>query len=228
MILKSIFKYLGELFIVVIGISIAFQLNVWNDSRKNRQLEKDLLQSFMIENQLNQEEIDSSLIRVQQAIESNLKLIEVLKSKKPNRDSIRLQLSILYQISWPELTTTHLENFLIFNSTNTQLREEMLVLKTGYDGQKELIKTYIEQKQLKYFDFLSDAVDMTSMLEIVDEDKLFSVQLRNNIMVISAYEVSLKEIYNRIASSQRKIVLLVDAEFKFNVEARQADPVLVD
>ncbi len=228
MILKSIFKYLGELFIVVIGISIAFQLNVWNDSRKNRQLEKDLLQSFMIENQLNQVEIDSSLIRVQQAIESNLKLIEMLKSKKPNRDSIRLQLSILYQISWPDLTTTHLENFLNFNSSNTQLREEMLVLKTGYAGHKDLIKTYIEQKQLKYFDFLSDAVDMTSMLEIVDEDKVFSIQLRNNIMVISAYEVSLQEIYNRIASSQRKIVLLVFEEFKFNVEARQADSVLVD
>lgn len=214
MLLKSVGKYLGELLIVVIGITIAFQLNVWNDNSKSRQLKEDLLHSFKTENHLNNEEVIESLLKVHETIDVDLKLIEMLKNSDTEMDSIRYQIAVLYNISWPEFTTTHLENFLNFNEVNSPLREEMLVLKTHYDAHALLINTYKDQKQLKYFDYLSDALDMTANLKVVKPEKVLSVQFRNNIMIISAYEQSLEQVYNQISQKQIRIDSLMAVELR--------------
>ena len=219
MLLKTIGKYLGELLIVVIGISIAFQLNVWNDNRKSKQLKEDLLHNFKTENQSNHKEVNESLTKVQEAIDIDLKLIEMLKNSDTDMDSIRYTIAVLYNISWPEFTTTHLDNFLNFNEVNSPLREQMLALKTDYSSHALLINTYKDQKQKKYFDYLSDAVDMTSNLELVKPEKVMSVQFRNNIMIISAYEQSLEQIYGQISKSQIKIdsLLAIDLKIPFSL-----------
>ena len=52
---KKAGSYLMELLIVVVGVSIAFQLNVWNDDRKSAEAEIHLLQNFISENNLNKD-----------------------------------------------------------------------------------------------------------------------------------------------------------------------------
>lgn len=66
-------KYLkyafGEIILVVIGILIALQINNWNENRKNRLLEQQLLQALLIE-------FETNLVNLDQVIgfnDSNIK-----------------------------------------------------------------------------------------------------------------------------------------------------------
>jgi hypothetical protein len=110
----------------------------------------------------------------------------------------------LYSISWPDITSTHLDNYLDFSSVNAELKDEMLVLKTQYVSLNGLIDIYRVQKQQKYFDYLSDVVDISNELEIVNSNKLFHVQFKNNLIVIYYYEEALREIYEKITVRQKK------------------------
>jgi hypothetical protein len=209
----SIFKkagsYLMELLIVVVGVSIAFQLNVWNDERKSAETENHMLQNFISENSLNKVEIDSTLMNIDYTLEANPYLIKLLQLQDPDMDSVRIIMARLYSISWPDFTSTHLSSYLEYESGTSLLKEEMLVLKTYYASSDELIEVYIQQKQEKYFDFLSDAVDMTDGLKVIDKEKLLNVKFRNNLLIIYFYEKSLQETFEKIKVSQDKVTVLI-------------------
>ena len=207
---KKAGSYLMELLIVVVGVSIAFQLSVWNDTRKSNEIENHLLQNFIAENRLNQAEIDSTFSNMEHTIKANPELIELLKKEQPDLDSIRLKLASLYNISWPDIATTHLNNYLEFESAITPLKEQMLVLITQNLSIEELSNVYIEQKQQKYFDYLSDVVDMTDELKLLNEDKLLEVKFRNNLLIIYFYEISLMETFKKIKVSQKKVAELIE------------------
>jgi hypothetical protein len=209
-ILKKAASYFMELIIVVVGVSIAFQLNVWNDTRKNSELEDILLENFEAENFLNQIELDSTLLEMKQAQVVSQGLIKLLLAPEPAMDSIRIKMADLYRISWPDLTNTHLANFLEHESAISPLKEEMLLLNTLYSSANDLIKVYIEQKQEKYFDYLSEAVDMVDGLKVIKVDKLFDVRFRNNLVMIYSYEVSLIQTYEKILISQKRVKELID------------------
>jgi len=204
--------YFIELLIVVVGVSIAFQLSVWNDAHKSRETENHLLQNFIAENRLNRVDIDSTLANVLYNMEANPHLIELLKDPQPNMDSIRLNMSLLYSLVWPDITSTHLNSYLIFESGTSPLKEEMLALKSYYVSVGELTNIYVEQKQVKYFDYLSDAVDMTDGLRVYKKEKLFNVQFRNNLLVIYYYELSLINTLEKIIASQQKVEDLIEIQ----------------
>ncbi len=203
-----------ELLIVVVGVSIAFQLNVWNDTRKSREVEKHLLQNFVTENRLNQAEIDTAIILMQSSMEANPALIELLKNPRSDMDSILLKMGRIYSTSWPDITSTYLDNYLGYSSASSPLKDEMLVLKTHYVSAKDLIDVYIVQKQQKYFDYLSDAVDITSGLEVVNKDKLFNIQFRYNLLMIYFYELALRETFDEIIISQKKVTELIEKQLE--------------
>ena len=207
---KKAGSYLMELLIVVVGVSIAFQLNVWNDTRKSTEIEDLLLQNFITENRFNQSEIDSTVSRMEYTLKANPELIEMLKNDQADIDSIRLIMAGLYSISWPDLSSTHLNNYLEFESAISPLKEEMLVLKTHYISVEDLLDVYIDQKQRKYFDYLSDVLDMTDGLKLVNKEKLRDVKFRNNLLIIFFYEKSLLDTYEKIQLSQKKIAKLIE------------------
>ena len=201
-----------ELLIVVVGVSIAFQLSVWNDIRKSNEIENHLLQNFITENRLNQAEIDSTVSRMEYTLKTNPELIEMLKNEQTDIDSIRLIMAGLYSISWPDLSSTHLNNYLEFESAITPLKEEMLVLKTHFISVEELLNFYIDQKQQKYFDYLSDVLDMTDGLRLVNKEKLHDIKFRNNLLIIYFYEKSLMNTYEKIQLSQKNIAELIEEQ----------------
>jgi competence protein ComGC len=207
---KKAGSYLIELIIVIVGVSIAFQLSVWNETRRSNEIENHLLQSFVNENQLNQAEIDSTVLSMEYTLKANPELIEMLKDDMADIDSIRSIMATLYSISWPDITSTHLNNYLEFESAISPLKEEMLVLKTHYNSIDELLNVYIDQKQQKYFDYLSDVVDMTDGLKLLNEEKLRDIQFRNNLLIIYFYETSLMNTYGKIQLSQKKIMEFID------------------
>ena len=198
-----------ELLIVVVGVSIAFQLSVWNDISKSNEIENHLLQNFITENRLNQAEIDSTVSTMEYTLKTNPELIEMLKNEQADIDSIRLIMAGLYSISWPDLSSTHLNNYLEFESAISPLKEEMLVLKTHFISVEQLLNVYIDQKQRKYFDYLSDVLDMTDGLRLVNKEKLHDIKFRNNLLIIYFYERSLMDTYEKIQLSQKNIAELI-------------------
>ena len=64
-----------DLFIVVLGITIAFKLNTWNETRRSKEKAKNYIESFIGENSKNEENLVSAL----EFSTANLTRIDTLK-----------------------------------------------------------------------------------------------------------------------------------------------------
>ena len=86
---RTYFKYaIGEIILVVIGILIALQINNWNENRKNRELEKEILTELIATAKSNRE----SLLKGLQSWESTTKslnlIMQVIDQRLPYADSL--------------------------------------------------------------------------------------------------------------------------------------------
>ncbi len=84
------FKYaIGEILLVVIGILIALQINNWNENRKERSQEQELLLQLHSEFQSNLEQLDQKTGMRDQMISGSLKLLQAIDSPETQHtDSI--------------------------------------------------------------------------------------------------------------------------------------------
>ena len=84
------FKYaIGEIILVVIGILIALSINNWNENRKERAQEQELLLQLQSEYQSNLEQLDEKTQIREQTISASLKLIHYIDHPEiSNKDSI--------------------------------------------------------------------------------------------------------------------------------------------
>lgn len=83
-------KYaIGEILLVVIGILLALQINNWNEGRKERIQEQELLVQLQSEFSSNLEQLDQKIAMRETMISSSLKLLEYLdRPETRNNDSI--------------------------------------------------------------------------------------------------------------------------------------------
>lgn len=83
-------KYaIGEILLVVIGILIALQINNWNEDRKDRRQETELLIQLQSEFRSNLEQLDEKIEMRNEMISASLKLFDYIDHPdKRNRDSI--------------------------------------------------------------------------------------------------------------------------------------------
>ena len=97
---KRMSKYLiyatGEIFLVVIGILIALQINTWNQHRENRNELKILLRAFHIENQLNMEEISKRIEDCRLELAAQRNLLNLMGPEYQTKDP-RLVDSLLFE-----------------------------------------------------------------------------------------------------------------------------------
>ncbi|MDT0558188.1 DUF6090 family protein [Ichthyenterobacterium sp. W332] len=84
------FKYaIGEIILVVIGILIALQINNWNEHKKERAQEKELLEQLQSEFQSNLEQLDQKIEIRKKMVASCLKLLYYVDNpEKRQADSI--------------------------------------------------------------------------------------------------------------------------------------------
>ena len=89
---NSVAKYLryaiGEIFLVVIGILIALQVNNWNENRKDATFEREIL--TLIDQNLKQDSVSlsSELFKTKLAIHLTDRLLKQVKLKNFNNDSL--------------------------------------------------------------------------------------------------------------------------------------------
>ena len=99
---KYLLYAIGEILLVVMGILIALQINNWNEWRKDRKKEKEILTELAVTLTNNIERIDASN---QQATRNNLSrdiIISLFIEKPPFSDSLQRHFfvsSLGYEIS---------------------------------------------------------------------------------------------------------------------------------
>ena len=83
-------KYaIGEILLVVIGILIALSINNWNENRKDRNQERELLNQLQSEFQSNLDQLDEKISLRENMISASLTLLDVVDyPEKRNSDSI--------------------------------------------------------------------------------------------------------------------------------------------
>ncbi len=97
---RRYFKYaLGEIFLVVIGILIAFQVNSWNDSRKDQSKKLALLKALKVEFTSNLEQLDTVIFYDEKVLKSTFQLLNLNPEDAVliERDSLR---QIIQNTSW--------------------------------------------------------------------------------------------------------------------------------
>ncbi len=135
-----------DLLIVIIGITLAFRLNSWSESKKQNGLLKDYITSFDIENQSNIKSLKNTL----SYCEVQLSKIDTLKNimRVGNYGDIRLRTlspSLLNTISYKSSTIT-LEN----------IKES---------GDFELIKDYkLRKKIITVYEYLNEVKEKEKVL----------------------------------------------------------------
>ena len=77
------FKYaIGEIVLVVIGILIALQINNWNEMRKLRRAEKEILNVLQLSTSINLKELETNQKRVTRFIVNTDSILSLLNQKK--------------------------------------------------------------------------------------------------------------------------------------------------
>ena len=91
-------KYaIGEIVLVVIGILIALQINNWNESRKEHQLETKILKEILLNLETDLKNLDISITSINNEwMRNNTKVLEHLNNDMPITDSLRYYYSRLY------------------------------------------------------------------------------------------------------------------------------------
>jgi hypothetical protein len=88
-------KYaIGEIFLVVIGILIALQINNWNEDRKDKKLEQNYLSKIHEEFKQNKEQFDRIISIHRQSYESSIWIIENHNKSDINIDTLRKHLKL--------------------------------------------------------------------------------------------------------------------------------------
>lgn len=145
-------KYaIGEIFLVVIGILIALQINDWNENRKARITEQALLRDLKVEVYDNIGQLDTVIISHQSSLKAAKELFRLWQKD---------QLDTLSEISAQRLINQMDFNF-TYNPKKGVLRS---IISSGKIS-------YIENTELKYLltsieDIIEDASESTAKIEV--------------------------------------------------------------
>ena len=131
-------KYLkyatGEIVLVVIGILIALSINNWNEYRKDRIIEKELLLELHTTVKNNQESLVSGLRRWQVTTDALSLILEVIDQQLPYADSLGGYFEEAHKKRGNNLNTLNysgyksLENRGFYLIRNQELRKELVRL----------------------------------------------------------------------------------------------------
>ena len=129
------FKYaIGEIILVVIGILIALQINNWNESRKSKTFETEILtqiQANLIKDKITLEEIASNF---QKAVASSNKILDS-KWTDQDKDSLKYWLGDIMQFDRFQPLTNAYEVLKSKGLDQVQNKELRFLLGTYYDDE---------------------------------------------------------------------------------------------
>jgi len=105
------FKYaIGEIILVVIGILIALQINNWNEFRKERVVESNILKEILINLDSDLKSLDLKINESNKFLTHSVEVLQHLQNKTPITDSLKYYYSALVGHGNYEPTTIAYDN----------------------------------------------------------------------------------------------------------------------
>ena len=239
------FKYaIGEIFLVVIGILIALQINDWNQQSKDSTTEQVILKRLQKEYILNKEQLEDK-IAIRNRIIRNCKDLLVFYDKptSANRDSIYLKISKLLTPA----TFDPIQNDIVKSGTLEILKSEnlkQLLIKWSTDviqlqETEQMFYRYHEQNVVPHLDELGImrdilynfwSIDLINLLEskkytnpILGKSEINSKTIKdlladNKLESQITYTLTLNEFNNRESETLMnridEILLVIQSEIK--------------
>lgn len=198
--------YLMELIIVILGISIAYQVNIVYEKGVNQQLELSALENLRKENDINLKEFESLEAYRARITDRTKKLGSLIRKGPLVKDSVEQHIFWLVQTSTPDLQHEASNFYLSSNYSNNhlKLKNELLTLKTFLQELSEMSEGYRKRKNEDFMIFLRDAVDFDAR-EVVNLKKLETLAFKNIIWSQAVDEHELNRLYDQ-AYAQLKLV----------------------
>jgi hypothetical protein len=96
----------GEILLVVIGILIALQIDTWNEERKDRRTEREIVENLKREFLANQVELDSTLGVVAKNRDANLRLMALFGKPAQALERVNMDSLIYYSVEYHRFIPT--------------------------------------------------------------------------------------------------------------------------
>ena len=205
--------YFMELIIVILGISIAYQVNIYNESRVNQQLEMTAIKNLKKENEINLAEFKSLEAYRERITTDSRQLLRLLTAKEPiSKDTAARYVFRLVQTSTPDLQQEATGFYLNSNygNQNIELKNNLLTLKTYLQELLDLSKGYQDRKMNDFMTFLRTAVDFPSR-EVVNISTIRSLEFKNIIWNLYSDEIELNRLYKQAKGQLEKVQEQVEA-----------------
>lgn len=210
--------YLMELFIVILGITIAYQVNVIYERGINKRLELNAIENLRQENEINIAEFNSLDTYRKRITEKSERLFVLLRKEEPlSKDSAEAYIFRLVQTATPDLQQ-EASNFYLssnYGNLNLELKNELLTLKTYLQELIEMSEGYKQRKSGEFMTFLRDAVDFDKK-EVVNVEKLRSLSFKNILWNQTADEYELNRLYEQATKKLSEVQELVESILKEN------------
>ena len=216
----DVITYMIEIFIVIFGITVAYQLNVVYEDSKDLKLEKGAIEKVHTELELNIIEFESLADERLELLENENQLAQILYSDgylysegSLENEEISKYLFAINKTYKSNLQFEGLNFYLNTNYTtsNSDLKNDLITLKNKYTALKEVAQYHASMKEKYYNDFLIKDVDF-GLQKVVSFDRIKSVEFKNLILNLIENEIEL----NRLLQEAHEVALDIDE----NLEAK--------
>ncbi len=214
---------IGEIALVVIGILIALQINNWNEWRKERIKEKEILQELLETVDINLEVFQKSLWSIDRNIKSSEIILSVLETNPPYSDSLMQHFGRVLPIGWTAMEertsqsgykALESEGYAIIQNIElrahvTQLFETslpMIIKKSQEFG--ELYQQYWEETMRNYM-YLDQGIHLVDYAKLLDDRYFRSMVEHRMRQKRRAYDL-----VSRIVNKTEATIELLNIELK--------------
>ena len=210
----DVITYTIEIFIVIFGITVAYQLNVLYEDSKDLKLEKGAIEKVHTELELNMKDFESLLDERKELLENENQLAQILYSDgylytegDLENEEISKYLFAINKTYKPNIQFEGLNFYLNTNYTsgNSSIKNDLITLKNKYIALKEVALYHASMKEKYYNDFLIKDVDF-GLRKVVSYDRIKSVEFKNLILNLIENEIEL----NRLLEEVHEVALDID------------------
>lgn len=232
---KYFYYAIGEIFLVVIGILIALQINNWNTKRIEQNNIKDFAYSFIQEIEANIDEVElrkAQITKINKRIDSLIKILNVAQTYPSlNIDIICLSWNLYYRpYKWNRSTLEQLKN----SASLRHFKSESILEKIGsYDSEtKHLEEDFIgDQFRVEKFEpFLQEVINFNySNIKAIRKDLLPQISNHlnedfgffNHPEYLKAKEENLQVLTNSKNYFEKLINKLVIVQFQYDIRSNE-------
>ncbi|MHA7102830.1 hypothetical protein [Roseivirga pacifica] len=205
-----------EVFIVIFGITVAYQLNVYYDDKKDLRLENAAIEKLHNENELNLTTFESLIDERLQIEDDTRELARILYAGQfMQDDSLALYLFEINQTYKPLFQIEAINFYLNTNYTNknSDLKNELITLKSNYLQLRDVVEYYVRMKEKYYNDFLVSDVDFGEE-KILSLDRIKSVEFKNLVVNLLANEIELNALFDKTYGMAIRLDDLIDRKLR--------------